>query len=157
MAVSASEIKATYPLPVYNFRVEIGPDAVAFSEVSGLSIHYDVATFKESPKAGGMAGPRVIHMPAQAQPVNVTLKKGIARTASIAALYGWIKTIALNQVDKKDVVIRLCDEQGKPVISWKIINAFPTKLDSPAFDAKSNEVAVETLELRADSIMITEA
>jgi len=157
MAVSASEIKATYPLPVYNFRVEIGPNAVAFSEVSGLSIHYEVTTFKESQTGGGSAGPRIIHMPSQPQPVNVTLKKGVARTASVTALYSWMKTVSLNQVEKKDVVIRLCDEQGKPVISWTVINAFPTKLDGPAFDAKSNEVAVESLELRADAITITEA
>ena len=64
---------------------------------------------------------------------------------------------ALNQVEKKDVVVRLCDEQGKPIISWKIVNAFPTKLDAPSFDAKSNEVAVESMELRADAITITEA
>jgi phage tail-like protein len=157
MAVSAGEIKATYPLPVYNFRVEIGADAVAFSEVSGLSIHYDVTTFKECPIGGGSAGPRVIHMPAQPQPVNVTMKKGVARASSAAALYGWIKTVALNQVEKKDVVVRLCDEQGKPIISWKVVNAFPTKLDAPSFDAKSNEVAVESMELRADAITITEA
>ena len=157
MAVSASEIKATYPLPVYNFRVEIGADAVAFSDVSGLSIHYDVTTFKESLTGGASPGPRIVHMPAQPQPVNVTMKKGVARVSSAAALYGWIKTVALNQVEKKDVVVRLCDEQGKPIISWKIVNAFPTKLDAPSFDAKSNEVAVESMELRADAITITEA
>jgi phage tail-like protein len=156
MAVSANDIKTTYPLPVYNFRVEIGADAVAFSEVSGLSIQYETTTYKESPIAGGAPGPRVVHMPAQGSPTNVTLKKGVARSSSVATLYAWINSIALNQVEKKDVLVRLCDEAGKPVISWKIINAFPTKLDGPAFDAKSNEVAVETMELRADAITITE-
>ena len=83
MAVSANEIKATYPLPVYNFRVEIGADAVAFSDVSGLSIHYDVTTYKESLTGGGSPGPRIVHMPAQPQPVNVTLKKGVEPTAAM--------------------------------------------------------------------------
>ncbi|HEX3349519.1 MAG TPA: phage tail protein [Acetobacteraceae bacterium] len=157
MAVSATDIKATYPLPVYNFRVEIGADAVAFSEVSGLSIQREVTTFKESPVAGGTAGPRTMHMPAQASPVNVTLKKGVARSTSVATLYSWIGSITLNQVEKKDILVRLCDEAGKPVISWKIINAFPTKLDGPSFDAKSSDVAVESMELRADAITITES
>jgi phage tail-like protein len=156
MAVSANDIKATYPLPVYNFRVEIGGEAVAFSEVSGLSIHYETTTFKESPTAGGAAGPRVMHMPSQASPVNVTLKKGVARATSVATLYAWIKSVALNQIEKKDIFVRLCDEAGKPVISWKIVNAFPTKLDGPTFDAKSNDVAVESMELRADAIIIVE-
>jgi phage tail-like protein len=43
------------------------------------------------------------------------------------------------------------------VISWKVINAFPTKLDAPTFDASSNDVAIETMELRADNITIEEA
>jgi|SRR5262245_1708239 len=156
MAVSPNDIKATYPLPVYNFRVEVGPDAVAFSEVSGLSIHYEVTTFKESPTGGGSAGPRTVHMPSQPQPVNVTMKKGVTRATSMAALYGWINSIALNLVEKRDLMVRLCDEEGKPVISWKVVNAFPTKLDAPTFDAKSNDVAIESMELRADAIVMSE-
>ena len=157
MAVSPNEIKAGYPLPVYNFRVEIGADAVAFSEVSGLSIQYEVTTFKESPTSGGAAGPRVVHMPSQPSPTNITLKKGVTRVSSATALYGWIKTIALNQIEKKDVVVRLCDESGNPLLSWKIMNAFPTKLDGPTFDANSTDVAVETMELRADAILLMES
>ena len=41
MALTKDEIKTAYPLPVYNYRVEIGDAAVAFSEVSGLNITYD--------------------------------------------------------------------------------------------------------------------
>ena len=63
MAVTKDQIKAAYPLPVYNYRVEIGADAVAFSEVSGLSIGYDTTTYKESPIASGSPGPRVFLMP----------------------------------------------------------------------------------------------
>ena len=49
MATTTDDIKAAYPLPVYNYRVEIGSDAVSFSEVSGLSISYDTTTYKEVP------------------------------------------------------------------------------------------------------------
>lgn len=157
MAVSPSDIKQAYPLPVYNYRVEIGGDAVAFSEVTGLSISHEVTTFKESPISGGSAGPRVFLMPSQAKEATVTLKKGIVRTESVKRLYNWISSIALNQVEKRDVFVRLCDEAGEPVISWKILNAFPVKLDAPGFDAKSNDVAVETIEMRADRVMIEEA
>jgi hypothetical protein len=51
--LTTDQIKTDYPLPVYNYRVEIGGDAVAFSEVSGLSIAYEVTTYKESPTASG--------------------------------------------------------------------------------------------------------
>jgi phage tail-like protein len=72
-------------------------------------------------------------------------------------LYKWISSTATNQVNKKDIFIRLCDEAGATVISWKVINAFPTKLDAPSFDAKSNDVAVESMELQADLVEIEEA
>jgi len=156
MAVSKDQIKAAYPLPVYNYRVEIGADAVAFSEVSGLSIGYNTTTYKESPTASS-AGPRIFHMPSQPTNTTLTLKKGVVRKASVGALYQWINSIQTNQVEKKDINIRLVDENGAPVITWKVVNAFPTKLDAPSFTADSNDVAVESMELLADGAFIEEA
>ncbi|NUQ74163.1 MAG: phage tail protein [Polyangiaceae bacterium] len=156
MARSKDEIKTAYPLPSYNYRVEIAGTAVGFSEVSGLSIKHETTTYKESPTAGGAPGPVVMHMPAQRAHATITLKKGVVRKGSVAALYSWISAIQINQVEKKDVFVRLCDEKGDAVISWKIMNAFPTKLDAPSFTATSNDAAIETMELMADSIQIEE-
>ncbi len=157
MALSKDEIKTAYPMPVYNYRVEIGSDAVAFSEVSGLSISYELYTYKESPVESGVPGPRVMHMPAQGTPATVTLKKGVVRGSSIAALFNWINSVQINQIEKKDIYVRLCDEAGEAVISWKVTNAFPTKLEAPTFDANSNDAAIESMELTGDSIFIEEA
>lgn len=157
MALTKDEIRTAYPLPVYNYKVEIGSDTVAFSEVSGLSITYETTTYKESPVESGSPGPRVMHMPAQGTPANITLNKGLVRGSSIATFFSWINSIQTNQVDKKDIYIRLCDEKGDAVISWKVTNAFPTKLDAPTFTADSNDVAIETMELMGDGIFIEEA
>jgi phage tail-like protein len=157
MALTKDEIKTTYPLPVYNYRVEIGGNTVAFSEVSGLSISYETTTYKESPVASGSPGPRVMQMPAQRSPAKITLKKGVVRGSSIATLFTWINSIQINQVEKRDVFIRLCDETGAAVISWKVTNTFPTKLDAPAFNATSNEAAIESMELTGDGILIEAA
>ncbi len=157
MALSKDEIKNAYPLPVYNYRVEIDGEAVSFSEVSGLSISYETTTYKESPVESGAPGPRIMYMPAQRAAANVTLNKGVVRSVSIPALYSWINETRINQVTKKDIYVRLCDENGDPVISWKVINAFPTKLDAPTFDANSDDAAIETMELMGDGIEIEEA
>lgn len=157
MALSKDEIKIAYPIAVYNYRVEIGSDAVAFSEVSGLSRSYETTTYKESPVESGIPGPRVMHMPAQAPASTLTLKKGMVRGSSVATLYEWINSTQLNQTEKKDIYVRLCDENGDPVISWKVTNAFPTKLDAPTFDANSNDIAVESMELTADGVTVEEA
>ncbi|HWN70706.1 MAG TPA: phage tail protein [Haliangium sp.] len=157
MALTKDNIRTDYPLPVYNYRVEIGSEAVAFAEVSGLTISYESTVYKESPTASGAPGPRTMQMPAQRTPPTITLKKGIVRSTSIKVLYDWIKTVQINQIEKKDVFVRLCDEKGDAVISWKISNAFPTKLDAPTFDAKSNDAAIQTMELKADFITLEES
>jgi phage tail-like protein len=157
MALTKDEIKKSYPLPVYNYKVEIAGVAIAFTEVSGLTIEYNTSTYIESQTASGIAGTRTLYMPAQLKPVNITLKKGIVRVTSIATLYKWISTATINQLEKKDIYVRLCDEQGKAVISWKVVNAFPTKLDAPSFDAKSNDAAIESMSLMADGVVIEEA
>jgi phage tail-like protein len=157
MALTTDSIRTDYPLPVYNYRVEIGSEAVAFSEVSGLTISYESTIYKESPTASGSLGPRSMQMPAQRTPPTITLKKGLVRKTSIKVLYDWIKTVQINQIEKKDIFVRLCDEKGAAVISWKIGNAFPVKLDAPTFDAKSNDAAIESMELKADYITIEES
>lgn len=158
MATTTDEIKNSYPLPVYNYRVEIGGDTISFSEVSGLSLEFETSTFKESQTESGLRGPKVMHMPSQIKPLNITLKKGVVRGGvSLTVLYDWLNTTQINQIEKKDIYIRLCDETGAPVISWKVINAFPTKLDAPTFDANSNDAAIETMALTADRLTIEEA
>lgn len=157
MALSKEEIKSTYPLPAYNYRVEIGTATVAFSSVSGLSVDYETTTYKESATENGSVGPRVMYMPAQASAVNVSLKKGLVRGVSVKVLYDWISATQLNQTEKKDIYVRLCDEAGAPVISWKVTNAFPTKLEAPSFEADSNDVAVESMDLMADAVFVEEA
>lgn len=157
MAVTTDEIKKSYPLPVYNYKVEIAGVAIAFTEVSGLAIEYDTTSYAESHTESNQSGAVWMYMPAQMKAVNITLKKGVVRVTSVATLYKWISSISLNQVEKKDIYVRLCDEKGAAVISWKVINAFPTKLEAPSFDAKSNDAAIESMTLMADGVMIEEA
>lgn len=153
MALSKEQIKGSYPLPTYNYRVEIDNKTMGFSEVSGLSISRETVTYKESP-ASKAPGPITMHMPSQRTAPSITLKKGLIKSADIKFLFDWINSIQLNQVQKKDVTVRLCDEKGDAVISWRVSNAFPKKLDAPSFSASSNDAAIESIELMADSITV---
>jgi len=156
MALSKDDIKNSYPIPSYNYSVEIGDQTVAFSQVSGLSMSFETTTYKESPVESGKPGPVTMKMPAQSSDISLTLQKGIVRGKSIPVLYQWINSVQINQIDKKDISIRLMDETGAPVIVWKVINAFPTSLEAPTFDANSNDAAIESLQLTADRIIIEE-
>lgn len=156
MALSTDDIKNRYPLPVYNYKVEINGEVIAFSEVSGLSKSFETTTYKESKTDQPGSGPEIMYMPGQIQPINITLKKGYVRTKNLPVFYNWIHSTRINQIEKKDIKVRLTDEEGNAVVTWTVINAFPTKLDAPTFDANSNDVAIESMELMADNLLMEE-
>ena len=144
MATSIEDIKNKYPIPVFYYRVTIGDEnSIAFSEVSGLSFQYETITYKDG--LSYKDGPK--YMPGFFNVVNLTLQKGVVKADDF--LLKWFKTIRLNTVEKRDVSIDLLNEKGEPTVSWIAKDAFPTKLDAPAFNASSNEVAIESLELTA--------
>lgn len=157
MALTKEQIKTAYPLPIYNYRVDIDGTSISFSEVSGLELAFESITYKESFTVSGKSGPNIMYMPGMIQPVNISLKKGYVKGVSLEVFYEWINGIELNRVDKKDIVVHLLDESGTTVVSWKVVDAFPTKLSAPTFDANSNEVAIESMELMASRVFTEEA
>lgn len=150
MATTTEDIKTTYPIPSFHYIVNIdGMDPVAFSEISGLNIEVKPITYRDGLSV--VQGAK--HMPGLAEPAKITLKKGIIKGDS--QLYDWINSIRITTVEKKNISASLMDEKGEaPVVTWKIKNAFPLKIDTSSFDATKNEVAIETLELMADDIKI---
>lgn len=146
MATERQVIRDTYPLPVYNYRVTIGGETHGFSEVTGLSIQHEAITYKHG--LSWREGP--IQMTGMPGEVKLTLKRGMLKARSL--LLDWISTTHLNKVQKRDLTIDLCDELGDPVISWKVYNAFPLKLEAPGLNSDSNDLAVESLELLASGL-----
>ncbi len=149
MATSTNAIRDKFPLPVYNYRVTIGTEAHGFSEVSGLTIQYEAITYKHG--LSWREGP--VQMPGMSGEIKVTLKRGLVRARSM--MLKWLENSRLHNVEKRDLTIDLCDEQGIPVVSWKVINAFPLKLEAPSLSSDSNELAIESLELLASGIAMT--
>ena len=137
---------SAYPLPTYRFVVALGDDdSMTFSEVSGLDVEYEPITYKD--------GLGTKHMPGMATAVDITLKRGIM--VGKAELWNWISKTKLNYGERKDLTISLIDKEGgDPLVTWKVLGAFPTKLTAPTLDGDANDVAVETLELRADDVQI---
>lgn len=150
MALSPNDIKTSYPLPVYNYRVTIENASFGFSEVSGLSVDYEPVTYKHG--FSFVMGSKII--PGMRQPIKLTLKRGI--TQGNDALAKWLHDVYANPFKnaEKDILIDLCNEAAEPVVRWKVQGALPVKMDAPNFDANSNDVAIETLELVAHDIQI---
>lgn len=157
MALSKEQIKTDYPLLTYNYRVDIENTSISFSEVSGLDLSFDPITYKESHSVSGKTGPNIMYMPGQIQPVNISMSKGLVKGVSMKIFYDWINSTQINQIDKKDIIVHLLDETGTTVVSWKVVDAFPTKLTAPKFDANSNDVAIESMDLMASRVLMEEA
>ena len=141
MAVTADEMKVTYPIPTYRYSVTVGDDKMAFSGVSGLELGFETLEYKDG--IGNW-----FQMPGQPSPINISLKRGVIVGQS--QLYDWISSITHNTVDKKDISISLTNDSGSELlVTWNIVDAFPTKLTAPGFDGSSNEIAIEELSLLA--------
>jgi phage tail-like protein len=86
---------------------------------------------------------------------NLTLKRGVF--ASDNEYFEWMSTIKLNKPERRDLTISLLDEEHAPVMTWKILNAWPTKVTSPDLKGSANEAAIETLEIAHEGITIENA
>ncbi|TPN86998.1 phage tail protein [Aquimarina algicola] len=145
MAIDRKTIIENYPLPVYNYQVIIdNSTAMSFSEISGLDIDYEHVLYRHG--FSWVMGDYLIR--AQRKPINVTLKRGMVKERSY--LYDWMRSGT-----KKDIRIELCDEQSVAIVSWDIYRALPFKMDAPSFNASTNDIAIESLDLIAHDIKLT--
>lgn len=144
MAETKDVQKLNYPLPVYNFRVTIDGTPMSFSEVSGITLEYETVTYRHGLSFWEGEGIKKYYYNKY---VPVTLKKGTIK--GINFLQEWLK-----EKQKRTVEVSLCDELGQPVVSWRITKAIPVKLEAPTFDANTNEVSIESLEVMASGISI---
>ena len=150
MAIDKNLIKATYPLPVYNYRVSIGSLTLGVSEISGLSVAYEPVLYKHG--LSFAMGTKII--PGMRQPIKLTMKRGIVNGRD--HLYRWLHEAYTDPFKsaKRDILIDLCNEIGTPIIRWKVQGALPIRIDAPTFNANSNEVAIETIEVSAQNLQV---
>lgn len=139
---------ATYPLPKFHFLVEWGGSRIGFSEVTGLDMQIEPIEYRE----GSSPQYTKIKMPGLQKFSNITLKRGTFNGDK--EFYKWMRTVSLNTIERRDLVISLLNENHEPVISWKVINAFPIKVQASDLKADGNEVAIETLELAHEGLSI---
>lgn len=139
---------ATYPLPKFHFLVQWGGKRIGFSEVTGLDIQLEPIEYRE----GSSPQFSKIKMPGLQKFSNITLKRGTV--ANDKEFYTWIKTVSMNTIERRDLTISLLNENHEPVISWKVINAFPIKVQASDLKADGNEVAIETIEIAHEGLDI---
>ena len=81
---------------------------------------------------------------------DVTLKRGIM---GLKSFWDWVNIVRRDPEYRRTVSIVLQDEQRKPVLAWKLINARPMKWTGPTFAAKGgSDVAMEEIVIAAEGV-----
>jgi phage tail-like protein len=137
-----------YPLPGFHFSVDLGGVIMNCSEVSGLDMELEEISYRDGAEqtfgTQKMSGLR--------KGSDVEIKKGIF--ADDKDYYEWFNEVAMNTPVRKDVTISLLDEEHTPVMTWKLINAWPKKISGPSLKSDGNDVAIESMTIVHEGITV---
>ncbi|MBV8662373.1 MAG: phage tail protein, partial [Hyphomicrobiales bacterium] len=112
-------------------------------EASGFDVEREVQEVVE----GGEN--RFVHrLPTKMRHGNLVLKRGFLGRAT--PLFTWCKTTMESELEQRigprDIKVSLLDLAGHPMVAWDFVRAWPVKMSVSNFNAKENEIAIETLE-----------
>lgn len=148
--------KGDYPLPKFHFQVEWGENLkIGFTEASGLDFETEVIEYRE----GNNKKYNKTKQPGLTKFSNVTLKRGTFE-GNFEYYKEWRKTYLFQEGNqtgsqyRRTVTLKLLNESHEPIITWKLLNAWPSKIQSTDLKADANEVAIETMELVHEGLEI---
>jgi phage tail-like protein len=134
------------PYRAFNFRVEIdGTSVAAFRECSGLNFTTDPVEYREGTDVA--LSPR--KLPGLRKFANLQLKRGFTQDK---ALWTWYKNILNGTDDRRNGSVVLQDELHNDVLRWEFEAGWITRWEGPTFNATSNDVAIETIELVVERV-----
>ncbi len=133
------------PFMAFNFALEIeGLLVGGFYEVSGLESEVQTEEYQE----GGVNN--FIHsLPGPVKQSNLTLKSGLT---TISTLWNWYFEITQGIIRRRSGTIMLLDQKQIPVMWWNFFNAYPVNWSGPEFNAESDSVAFESVELTHEGL-----
>lgn len=130
------------PYAQFSFVIEIDgmTEAVAgFTEVSGMNAESDIIEFRQ-----GNDPPFMRKLPGLLKFGNITLKRGYTKNRE---LWEWRKSTLDGETQRRDGSIVLRNEAGQEVVRWNFASGWISKYEGPALNAKTNEAAIESIEI----------
>jgi len=142
---------STWPMPKFRFEVDLGTQlkGVAFQEVSGMDAENQIIEYRKSNSPLFSTE----KMPGIVKYGNITMKRGVFVNDN--TFWNWHNEIAMNVVTRRTVIIKLLDEKGNVTMQWQLNNAWPTKITSTDLKSDGNEVAVDSIEIAHEQLIIT--
>ncbi len=128
-------------------------NAVAFAEVSGLNSEMEVEEYREG---GRNFAPH--RLPKWGRYPNLVFRRGVTDST---LLWDWWSDVLTNSftlqsgtsTPRRNLVVLLERNDHSAVAGWLILNALPERLVGPGLNARSSEIAVETLELAHEGVV----
>jgi phage tail-like protein len=97
---------------------------------------------------------RTAHCPSCGASASSIRKR--SRGYSISAdLWNWWQALRQSKAHRKSGIIVLLNEAREPVLIWEIRDAWIKKWEGPTLRPKTNEVAIESLEIVCEGIALT--
>lgn len=131
----------------YHFQVEWGGVNMGFSKISGLNFAREVIEYR----LGNSKEDDTSKIPGRTKFSNIKLKRGMTKGDN-SFFEWWVQVQSSNY--KRDLTISLLDEEHKPVVVWRVQNAFPVKLKCSDLNAVGNEIVIESLEIAHEGLRI---
>ena len=139
--LDASNVVGTLITAALSYKV------AGFSECSGLEATLEVFEYKE----GGL-NDHVHKFPTRASFANITLKHGVIYLYD--DLWSWHNDWVLGKGKRKDGLIVLMDEAKQPAKIWRFKQGIPMKWSGPALNANQSSVAIESLEISHEGLLM---
>lgn len=146
---------ADYPLPKFHFQVDWGGTKIGFTEVSGLDFETEPIEYRHG------ASPEYFKtkQPGMQKWSNITMKRGTFNSDN--EFYDWWKETVFfeegestGSIYRRDITISLLNENHEPTITWKVKNVWPTKVQTTDLKADGNEIAIESIELVHEGLVV---
>jgi phage tail-like protein len=134
-----------YPPVGFHFRVEVlglPPDDndMRFTDVGGLSVEVGTEEVAE-----GGENRFVQKYPTRPKYLDLLLKRGLFVGSGV---FGWLREcLDHDRIQPKNLDVTLLNDEHEPLVTWHVVNAYPTKWAVSDLSATSNTVVVETLQL----------
>jgi phage tail-like protein len=139
------------PYGQFNFLLQVdGVTVAGFSEVSGLTTDTNVIEYREG--CDNNDGVNTVRkLPGLRKYVNIVLKRGFTQDKG---LWDWHQNVLQGTTQRQRGSIILLDEGRNKVLSWSFHDGWPVKWEGPALNAKTSEVAIETLEIAHEGLVL---
>lgn len=134
-----------YPPVGFHFKVEVqnlpaNDNDVRFTEVSGLSVEMGTEEIAE-----GGENRFIQKYPTRTKYPELVLKRGLLVNSEILT---WIRQcLEYYKIQPKNIFIKLLNEEHQPLLTWNVVNAYPTKWSVSDLNASNNAVVIESLQL----------